>query len=165
MVSGASGIPGDAEFQLDPHLEFTDPRPRRALEYWDAKRGARAMPARADIDPRELKHLLPYVQILDVIDGGRAIRPRLIGSASAKRMNPDPTGQVFDETSPRLVVRRTLVAVRWSVHHRKPLRTFAAHTALEGQEFLAHETVFLPLSHDEREVDMIALVGVFLPAN
>lgn len=162
-MTGGFGVPGDAEFQFDPQLAFIDDRPRQAYEYWNAKRGTRIVPARADIDPRELKYLLPFIQLLDVIDHGRAIRPRLIGSASARRMTPDPTGQIFDDTSPRLVVRRALAAVRWSVEHHKPLRTYAAHTALEGHEFLAHETVFLPLSSDGREIDIMALIGVFLP--
>lgn len=156
---------GDTQFHFDPQLQAADPKIKQAIAYWSEKCGARFAPTRRDIEPRECKPFLSHLQIFDVIDGGRAYRPRLIGTAIVKQLNEDPTGQVFDDASPRPVVHRVLEAIRWVVQQRIPLRTFATRTAVETLGFLAHETVFLPLSNDGATIDMIMVVGVFSAAD
>jgi hypothetical protein len=48
-----------------------DARLKRLLEYWESKRGANDMPTRADIDPLTIgKDLLPWIALIEVIDGG-----------------------------------------------------------------------------------------------
>ncbi len=153
----------DPDFLLDETLAIIDDKLREALDYWTSKRGDRIAPARRDIDARESKFFLPHLQLFDVVDGGRAIRARLIGTAIARLLPDDPTGRKFDDSSPRPVVHRALTAVRWVIAHRKPLRTYTARTALEEKTFLSHETLFLPLSSDGATIDMIAVVGVFTP--
>jgi hypothetical protein len=154
----------DPEFLIDETLALNDPILKQAFEYWKAKRGDRLAPTRADINPREAKALLPHMQLIDVLDGGRAVRTRLIGTTVARALKVDPTGQLFDDTSAHHAVRRMLLAVRWVVGHRKPLRTFAERTAIEDMSFLSHETVLLPLSNDGTVIDMIAVVSAFKPA-
>ena len=61
--------PGDAT--------ITDARLRALYEYWMEKRGDRAMPARADIDPTEIPDLLPIVGLADVIEGADDIVVKL----------------------------------------------------------------------------------------
>ena len=39
----------------------------RGYDYWETKRGSRSMPARADIDPIEMKAFLPHVVLMDVL--------------------------------------------------------------------------------------------------
>ena len=153
----------DPDFHLDPLLAAVDPKIVQAIAYWQSKRGARVAPTRDEIDAREAKAFLPHLQILETVDGGRAYRPRLVGTPIAAQIKENIVGHVFDATSPRRVVHRVLRALRWVLDHRKPLRTFAKRTALEGQDFIAHETVFLPLSSDGETIDMVASVGVFTP--
>jgi hypothetical protein len=153
----------DPHFEFDPLLAAQDFKIKRAIAYWETKRGSRFAPARSEIELRETKEFLSHLQIFEILDGGRAFRPRLVGTAIAARVKEDATGKIFDESSPRPVVHRVLRAIRWVTEQRKPLRTFAARTALEGQDFIAHETVFLPLSSDGRTIDMMAVVGVFTP--
>jgi hypothetical protein len=155
----------DPEFRFDPLLQAVDPKIKQAITYWQEKRGARIAPARSEIDLREVKSFLSHLQIFDVIDGGRAYRPRLMGTSIVRQIKEDATGQVFDDSSPRPVVHRVLSAVRWVVAHKKPLRTVATRTALENRDFLSHETLFLPLSTDGSVIDMLAVVGVFSPAS
>ena len=154
----------DPEFQLDPDLRASDPKIREAIAYWQAKRGHRLAPARSEIHAREITNFLPHLQIFEVIGGGRTYRPRLIGTEIVSQIEEDTTGQIFDESSTRLVVHRVLRAIRWVVEHKKPLRTFTRRTAVETREFLTHETVFLPLSSNGETIDMMAVVGVFAPA-
>ena len=155
---------GRDEFHLDPALAVVHVVLQRALDYWNAKRGDRFAPARGEIEPRGAKAFIPHLQIFEVIDRGRAFRTRLAGTAIVKQLKEDTTGQTFDDTSPREVVHRTLRAVRWVVEYKKPLRTYAPRTAVEGQDYVSHETLFLPLSDDGKTVNMVAVVGVFAPA-
>jgi len=60
--------------------------------HWLAKRGDRVMPARSDLDPGEICESLPYLTILDKIDG--QFRYRLHGSAAAQEIGRDLTGTV-----------------------------------------------------------------------
>lgn len=164
MPQSASKPVEDPDFLLDPSLTASHPIIDHAIRFWRDKRGTRLAPARGDIGLQESKAFLPNLQIFELIDGGPAYRVRLMGTAIVKALGEDSTGKVFDQSSPRPVVRRVLRAIEWVLKHQEPLRTFTPHTALEGRDFFAHETVFLPLSSDGHAIDMIAIVGVFLPS-
>jgi hypothetical protein len=60
--------------------------------YWLVKRGDRAMPARSELDPAEISALLPYLTILDKVDG--QFRYRLHGTAAAREIGRDLTGGI-----------------------------------------------------------------------
>src|SRR5215468_7759400 len=55
-------------------------RVAQLYEYWCGKRGARLMPARSDIDPGEIKPLLPYLLISELSDEPVRVRYRLAGA-------------------------------------------------------------------------------------
>jgi hypothetical protein len=158
------GADDDRGFQLDPSLSAVDPKLKRALDYWRTQRKDRLAPSRADMVARDMKDFLSHFQILELVDGGPAYRPRLMGTAMVATMKEDITGRLIDDSTDRLAARRSLRAVRWVIENKKPLRTFAPRTAIEGQEFLSHESVFLPLSNDGKTIDMLGVVGVFAPA-
>jgi hypothetical protein len=67
---------------LSSHLDL--------YRYWLGKRGSRPMPARRDLDPGDIGALLPYLTILDKVDG--QFRYRLHGSAAAQEIGRDLTG-------------------------------------------------------------------------
>jgi len=159
----AGPLADDPGFIFDPSLAVSNPKIKLALAYWNAKCGGRFAPARTEVEPREAKAFLANLQFFDILDGGRAIRTRLVGTEIVRVLKENTTGQIFDDASPRPVVRRTLRAIRWVMEHRKPLRTLALRTEVEGQDFLSHETLFLPLSSDGETIDVMAVVGVFTP--
>jgi hypothetical protein len=49
-------------------------------DYWRSKCDGDRLPIRQDIIPNEIKSILPYISMIDVIDKGRDFRMRLIGS-------------------------------------------------------------------------------------
>jgi hypothetical protein len=154
----------DPNFLLDPSLTTANPVIDHAIRLWQEARGTRFAPARGDIVLRQAKAFLPHLQIFELVDGGPAYRVRLMGTAIVKALADDSTGKTFDHNTQRPVVHRVLRAIDWVTKHRAPLRTFTPRTAFEGRDFLAHETVFLPLSSDGQSIDMIAVVGVFAAA-
>jgi hypothetical protein len=67
------------------------------LHYWNEKRGARSMPSRADIVPREIKPYLGWVCLLDALPGCTDFRYRLVGSFVAEYFLGDGTGRTVNE--------------------------------------------------------------------
>jgi hypothetical protein len=58
--------------------------------YWDAKRGDRPMPARADLDPGEIRGLLPHLTLIERVEAG--FRYRLVGSRVVQDLGREMTG-------------------------------------------------------------------------
>jgi hypothetical protein len=66
-------------------------------DYWDAKRGARAMPSRSDISPAEMKEHLGWVVLLDALPDYSDFRYRTIGSRVTEYFLSDSTGKTITE--------------------------------------------------------------------
>src|SRR3954471_8865936 len=65
---------------------------RAVYEYWRGKAAGRAMPYRADIDPAELKPVLPALMLVDVVPDPRRFVYRLVGTHEVAGRGRDPTG-------------------------------------------------------------------------
>ena len=61
-------------------------------DWWVSHKQDRDMPSRADLHPRDLISILPYVYMVDVLDEGAEYVIRLQGSALAEMMGVDCTG-------------------------------------------------------------------------
>ena len=69
-----------------------DPDLQALYAYWQQQRGARAMPARADLDPAAFSRQLPHVMLYDVGGPGGPHMVRLVGSAIVQFVGRDFTG-------------------------------------------------------------------------
>lgn len=76
-------------------LPFADePVLAAVAAYWAAKRGARRMADRADIDPLDLPgNVWPSILIAEPVPGTSSVRYRLVGSAHVQRYGFDFTGK------------------------------------------------------------------------
>jgi len=70
---------------------------RDIYQYWLDMKGTRPMPSRADLNPADIVGLLPNISLIDVEDGGRRYKMRLIGTETVKAMEFDVTGKYLDE--------------------------------------------------------------------
>lgn len=85
----------DAEL---PHELQDDEVQAGVWRYWNSRRGVRRCPCRADLDPIEIPRLLPHIGLIDVIDGGKNFRYRLIGTEMNRVFGHDFTGEHLDDT-------------------------------------------------------------------
>jgi hypothetical protein len=69
----------------------------RMHDYWQAKRAGRAMPARADIDPADLKPVLPNLALVDIKRDPFRVFYRLVGTTIVRFAKFDATGLHRDE--------------------------------------------------------------------
>src|ERR1700685_3829802 len=67
------------------------------LRYWLDIRGPRTMPARRDLEPRRIQRLLPYVQIINVVDHGKRFQHRLVGTKLVDMFGREFTNKYLDE--------------------------------------------------------------------
>lgn len=158
---------GDPSTDTNPYPRTTSldflarcrPETAAFYRYWDGKRGDRLMPARADIEPLEMKPWLRGTALIDVKRdpqalNGYALRYRLIGSRPTMLRGKDVTGMRVETgyfgasleaalENYRLVIEQKTLVYDWD---RTPTDDGFAR---EG------ETLLLPLSSDGETVDMV----------
>lgn len=137
--------------------QVAEPQLRELYLYWDGKRGGRPYPARGDVDPAEIKKLLPFVMLVDVLAQGRHFRFRLIGTDVALGVNP--TGKLQHEELPEGIYRDHISALfRRGAAGPGALysRSSYGYTQIEGPRSVSR--LFMPLSPDGETIDMM-LIG------
>ena len=149
-----------ARSRHDPGAQPLAPVLRHLLAYWEAKRGARAMPARRDLDPTEIPRLLPYLLLTDVLpDGG--YRYRLVGTEVERSFGASMTGKRIDELMFGDYLAYMSGLYRRVVETRQPLFSGSRYGGVHGQSPLFTERLMLPLSSDGETVDMVLSAQVF----
>ena len=135
---------------------IAEPQLRDLYLYWDGKRGPRNYPARVDIEPQEIKNLLPYVMLVDVLEEGRFFRFRLVGTDVA--FGVDPTGKLQHEAVPEGIYRDHITALfRRGAGGPGALysRSSYAYTKLEGPRSISR--LFMPLAANGQKIDMMMI--------
>lgn len=80
---------------LSVPADVVSPMVREMLAYWQHKAAGRMAPRPRDIDPGEIKRLLPYISISDVLHDPFDLRFRLVGTAIVESTGYDFTGRHF----------------------------------------------------------------------
>jgi hypothetical protein len=73
------------------------PRLRQLRDYWESKRRGRTAPPRADIDPAEIKPLLPHLLIADLFADPLRVRFRLAGTRVCDAFGFNIAGRWLEE--------------------------------------------------------------------
>jgi len=125
--------------------------------YWETRRGDRAMPSRGDISPAQLKSHLGWVMILEVLPGAREFRYRLIGTLVTQYFLNDATGKTVKEAfaeNGEQVAKSVNGIFRKVARDKVIMRTAGdANWLAEGME--EFEAIYLPLSDDGVDVSHI----------
>ena len=128
---------------------------RILLSYWDGQRGTREVPRRDDIDPVDIRQILPHIMLWDAeFDGGyrcrvagTAIDTEMAGSLKGVRL-ADLTCSLLDEA------KREFNAVRDG-----GMASYAERTmGWRGRPFVYYRHLLLPVANDAGAVHQ--LIGV-----
>lgn len=136
---------------FDPQT-IASPKLKRLYDYWTAKRGGRAMPARADIDPLDFAWILGNVSLIEVGADGD-FRWRLDGSNLATFFGCDMTGRPVSQYPFPNHVESLRASMREAAEARAPIRTLRRFST--DAHRWDYESLFLPLSADGKHVDML----------
>jgi len=126
---------------------------------WDEKRGQRFAPTPAEMDVFALpRTALSNVVIVDVVDGGRRFRFRLIGSYVVSASGTDFTGRFTDEVLSGWM-RDTVLAQYRAVAEKKRPGYAVAEFKPTSIRPIKNRRLALPLSSDGVAVDRLLLVS------
>ncbi len=131
------------------------------LAYWQSKcPGDGRLPRRADIDPLELRGLLPSIYLIDVLPAGK-FRIRLLGEAHVAVYGPGLVGRIIDDIfppEPAAEFNRLYAAV---VRRRGPVVNRGQITWWSNREWMRFEGLHAPLADDGVTIDTIFGAGAF----
>lgn len=130
---------------------------REVYQYWMQKRGDRAAPPRADIDPIEMRVFLPNVVLLDVEQSPRRYRTRLMGTAFVEEYGEDTTGRYLDEVDLGQEKQRLFTALDAVVASCTPTYMKPMENRLTNGRLIRFERIVMPLSNDGTTVNMLLI--------
>ena len=129
---------------------------RGLFEYWEGRRGARRMPARADIDPAEFKPLIGRVSVIDVLgedDASYRFRFRLAATPFCRAVGREMTGKMLEEL-PSPATRAFLKSNYIEVAKTAQPLAISGAMRLDGRDWMG-ECLILPLSAEGERVERL----------
>jgi hypothetical protein len=141
----------DADAELERVFgKLRTPQLRELSDYWLARRGDRAMPRLADIDPVHLPRHLPNLILAEVLQDPLRFRFRVVGTALERQLGRSYTGQTIGAEA-----RGFYKAYARCVEKSQPTREYMRYDFGEGQTPGEFERLLLPLSNNDTDVHMI----------
>lgn len=125
----------------------------RLLAYWHAKKGDRALPSRADIDPLEFTRELPRVMMAEVSYEPLEFRYRVAGTGLFAMHGQELTGKLAHELQPPefgAIIHRHYAE---AVQRRAPLLHLVELTV--NYLTTSYARIILPLASDGVTVDRL----------
>jgi hypothetical protein len=124
--------------------QIPDPRLQQLNDYWRGKAEDGVAASSKAIDPSEMRFILGYVMLLDVLDGGADFRYRLYGSLIAERFGRDVTGRtVRDFGDTEYIVNFFLATYQAVTETGRPL--LSTHYPRPGSQTASWSRLILPL--------------------
>lgn len=128
------------------------PRVRQLRDYWESKQRGRLMPARADIDPSEIKPLLPCLIIADLFADPLRIRFRLAGTKVCEAFGFNIAGRWLEELDLNADIAFWLAQYERMI--AAPAPVYGRTVGMQGPvERFRSEWAMFPLSSDGLRVD------------
>jgi hypothetical protein len=148
QATAAPFWPGDSMHACVGLDELTATQLRQAISYWDQLRAGRRFPARAELNPRQMTKLLPYMSLVKVIDGGADFEHRIVGDIMVQAYRVNIQNRRFSDIAndaPQFVAG-CLPFFRRVAEHGEPVawRTHTGHHTTDIV-FTHSEVVLLPL--------------------
>lgn len=145
--------------RIDHEVVLTQAMTIKAYDYWRARRSSRIMPARKDINPRDMREFLANAGLIEArptADGFEYV-VRLAGTRIEDIMGPI-TGKVFSEFLPPEIEGRWNKVCDEVRRSHGPV-SIGGRMAFQGRNWLRMEGFVGPLGEEGQEITMF-LLGV-----
>ncbi len=126
--------------------------------YWEGRRGGRDIPDRSDIDVLDLKPWLGWLNMLDVIDGGRDFRYRVFGTHHVARLGADVTGKLASESTAAVRAHFTLF-LGSIIATRRPVLTHVTQRNMATGHAYEWRRLGVPLTRGASTVDAVLVLA------
>ncbi len=144
---------------LQDRVAERNPRLGRLFDYWRGKCGGRPMPARADIDPVEMREWLGNLLLAEFFGSVEDYRVRIDGTNLIAYGGGDRTGR-GQETLTSVEERNLIKAQYEPVLETGQTAYFETQFTNSENRFLREQKLLLPLSDDGKTVNMV-LAGIY----
>lgn len=142
--------------------QIRSPALQRLHADWEARRHGRELPARADFDPLDLRYILGYLNLVEVLRDPLRFRYRLFGTGMAQRIGVEMTGRLVEEYPDPQIADHVHRRYAETMALRRP--TVVLHNRVPSNDrTLYYESLVLPLSSDGVDTDMLMAGFVFFP--
>lgn len=135
-------------------LKVCLPATAEFYRYWDSKRQGRAMPARSDLDPIEMRRWLPGIILVDVLLDPYRLVYRVVGTRSVDIRSSEVTGRTVQEGRHGSKLPHVMENYRLAIEERKLVYDWDGTANRDGDE-ISTEVLMLPLSSDGITVDQV----------
>lgn len=153
--------------ELRPIETLEHPDLKATYEYWRRVKGERAMPARREISPKELRQALRTIHLYDVLEGGGDYRLRLIGTGVFPGLADDQTGKLLSEHPDPGIRLRFAGALNHVVANVAPVRSISLRKTGNMLHDAHTEGLWLPLGENGHVDHVLAqsALAVLEPGN
>lgn len=138
--------------------DIASPKLRELWRHWHTLHRDGRPPTRAEFDPTAIPHLMPYLMLLDVVEGGKDFRYRVVGTHVARIHGTDNTGRTVSQAFPSPDAAYVIRLYRRSVEARAAVG-FRGEPLRRDERVLEYEIVHLPLSGGDGQIGKV-LVGL-----
>lgn len=137
---------------------------RQIADFWQRLRGARNMPSRTDLAPRDLGRLLRHVTLLRVLDGDYEFR--IVGDVQVQAYGENFRNLRLSEVA--LTHAKFAEGLKIFYDGARMGRAPFAYRGWIGRDmpdtrYSYHEVAFFPLGATDNAVDHILIAGVYVP--
>ena len=132
-----------------------------AYAYWRARAGKRCCPSRSDLAPEDMTFFLSHVILVDVLAVPMDFRYRLVGTAVDYHMSRSFTGLRMSELEQQRSPSKIWSSCESVARNFEPLRGVVPYIG-PNKQFIESEDIIMPLSSDQRRVDMLFVVVDFI---
>jgi hypothetical protein len=142
--------------------DLRQPSTRDAYAAWLGARGERRMPSRADMSPRVMRKFLNYVALVELVDGGRDFRFRVVGDGIATKQKLPLIGKTLAEVDRMVPDFGTFLRNLYSrtIEQRGALAYRGTYVRTADRHPFTYEAVILPLGDDGETPDHVLVVSV-----
>jgi hypothetical protein len=126
---------------------------RRLVAHWQRIRGDRRMPARAELDPLDVRFAIGHISLIDVHRDPLRFYFRLDGTKQVELFGLDCTRRYLDEAMPPDHAAMASASFRDVVMHGEP--RYHRRQIVFHERLIDYEVVILPFSNDGDRVDLL----------
>jgi hypothetical protein len=141
--------------------QVEDARLAHVLSCWWRWRGSNLWPAREDIDPDDLRQLLPNLFMVEAVDSGARFRYILSGVTVRQQLGFELSGQYFDDTFSGAQLEHAIADYR-TVVSGKALYTLQTWSQ-RGRPVMRYRRLLLPMAADHMRIDMVLGFALYDP--
>ncbi len=141
--------------------ELRNPIVCEALAVWQRLRGDKRMPSRADMSPRVMRGFLKHMALIQIVEGGRDFRYRVVGDAVIIQQGVALNEMTTADLDARIPGYGAQLARAYArvLRHRAPLAYRGLYFRPADKHTFSHESLMAPLGDDGETVDHLIVVA------